>query len=113
MATIHELKSWPDFFEPVQSGAKQFELRRNDRKFQLGDILRLREWDEREERYTGREVDRRICFILEGAGHGCIEPLKGLAIGYAILGLMPTSSAFDLRHDPPPRPDPSVPFKKA
>jgi hypothetical protein len=89
--TIHELKSWPDFFESVRSGAKTFELRKNDRRFQLGDTLPLREWNERKQRYTGRAVDRRICFIVEGAGHGCIEPLKGLAIGYVILGLMEKS----------------------
>jgi hypothetical protein len=39
----HELKCWPEFFKPIQSGEKTFELRRNDRNFHLNDILILKE----------------------------------------------------------------------
>lgn len=39
---IHELKTDPDFFEMVKSGEKTFELRFNDRGFQVGDTLVLR-----------------------------------------------------------------------
>jgi hypothetical protein len=28
---VHTLKTWPDFFEPLFSGIKTFELRINDR----------------------------------------------------------------------------------
>jgi len=33
---IHRLKPWPEFFEPVLTGEKRFELRRDDRCFQVG-----------------------------------------------------------------------------
>lgn len=100
--TTHTLKSWPEFFVDIASGAKTFELRKNDRRYRIGDILVLREWEPptaarlsaggaTEGKYTGREVRRRICYVMIGAGVGCIEPLKGLNIGYAILGLMPTT----------------------
>lgn len=83
----HDLKSWPEFFDPVFSGVKNFELRQNDRHFKIGDVLHLREWDDRKGAYTGREVDRRIVYMIEGVGPGGITPIKGLARGYAILGL--------------------------
>lgn len=40
----HELKTWPQYFSPMVTGAKKFELRKNDRGFQIGDLLILREY---------------------------------------------------------------------
>jgi Domain of unknown function (DUF3850) len=84
---VHELKSWPDFFDPIFAGTKTFELRKNDRKFNVGDVLRLREFDELKGAYTGREVRKRITYMIDGLGSGCITPLHGLMRGYAILSL--------------------------
>ena len=83
----HELKSWPDFFELVYTGAKTFELRVNDRNFHVDDTVHLREFDDRKGVYTGREIKKRITYIADGVGPGCITPLKGLSRGYAILSL--------------------------
>lgn len=60
--TIHELKTIQPHFDALWEGRKTFELRRNDRAFQVGDILRLMEW--REGYYTGREFKCRITYIL-------------------------------------------------
>jgi hypothetical protein len=94
---IHELKSWPEFFEPVYSGVKAFELRKNDRGFALGDYILLKEWEPGPQggigKYTGREIMRRITFILDGIGvgpmQGVIMPYWGLDRGYCILSLAP------------------------
>jgi hypothetical protein len=89
--TVHTLKSWPEFFEPVLSGQKQFELRKNDRDFQVGDHVVLREWEPNGDRYTGREINKRVTYVLRGLGSvGTIAPYKGLSMGYAILGLADT-----------------------
>lgn len=41
----HELKIWPQYYCRVADGTKTFELRENDRSFQPGDTVTLREWD--------------------------------------------------------------------
>lgn len=41
----HELKTWPQYFCRVADGSKTFEVRENDRGFQPGDTVVLKEWD--------------------------------------------------------------------
>lgn len=88
MAT-HTLKCWPEFFADIDSGKKKFELRKNDRNYQVDDMLVLREWNPETQFYSGREVVKRITYILEHrAGAGCAADF-GLKDGYAILSLQP------------------------
>ena len=41
----HELKIWPMYYERVKNGSKTFEVRKNDRNFQMGDTVTLKEFD--------------------------------------------------------------------
>lgn len=61
----HELKILPGYFEKVVSGEKTFEIRKNDRDFEEGDTLLLKEWDQITEQYTGREIGVVITYILD------------------------------------------------
>lgn len=40
----HVLKCWPDSFNAILGGEKTYEVRVNDRDYQLGDVLVLREY---------------------------------------------------------------------
>jgi len=62
--TRHELKIWPEYFEAIWEYKKTFELRVNDRNYQVGDLLHLREWDPEVKMYTGREVMRRNTYQI-------------------------------------------------
>lgn len=78
--TRHELKTWPGYYEAVECGEKTFELRRNDRDFETGDVLVLREWDP-EHGYTGRSLERLVTYVLRNA------EAFGLRSGFVVLGL--------------------------
>lgn len=78
---IHALKTLPEYFCPVIEGKKPFEVRKNDRPFQAGDLLALNEWDAEMERYTGRSCLVYIDYILNDEMY-CKE-------GYVILGIKP------------------------
>lgn len=93
----HELKIWPEYFAAVASGRKSFELRRDDRMFDEGDLLILREYLPREARYTGATIECSIAYVLRDA------PQFGLKHGFAILGLGPVVSAVNADGITPPR----------
>ena len=90
--TTHELKSWPDFFAPLLDGSKTFEVRKNDRHFNVGDVVHLREWDDRKGAYTGRSIKKRVTFILPGGGGGFIAPLAGVYKDFVVLSLADEST---------------------
>lgn len=80
---VHDLKTWPLYFQAVVDGRKTFELRINDRDFQVGDFLRLQEWSQpanEKVHYTGREIIVRVSYLLEGGKFG-------LEDGYVVMGL--------------------------
>ena len=41
----HKLKTWPTAFDAMVDGRKRFEWRKDDRGFEVGDILVLEKWD--------------------------------------------------------------------
>lgn len=45
MSQTHDLKIYPQHYARVANGQKTFEIRNNDRGFQTGDKVILREWD--------------------------------------------------------------------
>lgn len=112
--TVRFLKTHPSPFADVLVGTKTFEVRLNDRGFQVGDVLVLQEWipqhegecwmrspyDEQQTdrcdwkcsrcgrglddpmpgAYAGREVRRRVTYILEGA--------YGLPVDVCVMALV-------------------------
>jgi hypothetical protein len=58
-------KIWPEFFEKIKTGEKNFELRLADWECKPGDVLALREWDPKTEKYTGRQMEKEISYVLK------------------------------------------------
>lgn len=54
----HELKILPPYFEAVIDGRKTFEIRKDDRGFQAGDTVTLREYDPEYKGYYQHEEDK-------------------------------------------------------
>lgn len=87
MRKHHVLKIHPDFFDAVQDGSKTFELRRDDRDFQVHDTLEIREFSEANGGYTGRVVKGlHITYILHGGDLNTVGGI-GIANGWAILAI--------------------------
>lgn len=59
-----EKKVWPEFYEEILKGDKNFELRLADFECKRGDILVLREWDPKMQAYTGRQMEKEVTYIL-------------------------------------------------
>lgn len=58
------LKSWSHWFQDIKAGIKTYDLRdMNDRDFHVGEIIRLREYEQFEGKYTGEELDAEIMYI--------------------------------------------------
>lgn len=79
----HALKTWPEFYKDVESGRKNFEVRKTDRPFAEGDTILLQEWDNNTELYTGKECSFKIGYILNGPGFGiqkgfCVMALENI-----------------------------------
>ena len=60
-----EKKTWPEYFEKVLSGEKNFELRLADWECKAGDVLVLREWDTKTKDYTGRQIEKEVSGVVK------------------------------------------------
>lgn len=67
----HEIKLKQDFVEAVSSGRKSFEVRKNDRGYQTGDLIRFLPLDEDgDPNYDSPLAEKRfrITYLLSGWG---------------------------------------------
>jgi hypothetical protein len=81
LTMLHELKAWPKFFNMVNLDLKTFELRKDDRGFELGDTLVLKEYEPENQSYTGNEIRVFVQYILRHE-----DMPDGLVPGYVVLG---------------------------
>lgn len=94
----HELKTDADVFEAVKRGEKKFEIRRDDRGFEVGDLLKLRKTV-----HTGAEMAAGSPLYYEGepqfvwVSHILRGPIYGLMDGWVIMSIEPR-----LRNTPNP-----------
>lgn len=62
MSRNHELKLKAGYFDTAESGKKMFEIRYNDRDFQVGDTLTLRCWDRCSYDTSRKPLRRKIVY---------------------------------------------------
>lgn len=74
----HYLKTVNPFFMDVYNEKKNFEVRLNDRNYQVGDTLHLQEFVP-PETYTGREIRADVIYLLDDARF-CKD-------GYVVMGI--------------------------
>ncbi|MFS7388562.1 ASCH/PUA domain-containing protein [Carnobacterium maltaromaticum] len=62
---VHELKIGSEFYEAVKDGRKKFEIRKNDRNYQEGDILILKEYDPLTQLFSGEIIKVEITYMTD------------------------------------------------
>lgn len=98
---IHDLKCDPVPFSLVRTGQKAFEVREDDRGYEVGDVLVLREHVRAGVGgYTGATIIARVTCITRGYGlpeNMCVLgiELAQFASGGRVLQGMPTSFGSD------------------
>ncbi len=98
----HNLKIHPRPFAEARAGLKRYEVRRDDRDFQVGDLVRLQEWDPARG-YTGEELLPQAIGCIT-RGYGLLDGYVVLGLGYALTDITPQLLALQaevkrLRHD--------------
>lgn len=97
---IHELKILPQYFNAIKEEKKNFELRKDDRDFQVGDVLMLKEFNLQEKYetiegaetyFSGNKILRQITYIFKDETES-----MGLSKDYAILGIKPIDEDVEL-----------------
>lgn len=81
----HYLKTVNPYFRAIESGNKTFEVRFNDRNYQVGDVLHLQEFSQPND-YSGRVIDAEVTYLLDDPAF-CKD-------GYVILGIKETSRNY-------------------
>lgn len=78
MKIIHK-KILPKYMDAVIKGEKTFELRKDEDDIQVGDIIKLHEWEDG--KYKNVTVDAEVMYVLRDC------PECGLMDGYCIIGI--------------------------
>ena len=58
-------KIWPENFEKILHGKKKFEMRLADFNLKEGDVLILEEYDPKTQKYTGRNIKKKVNFVTK------------------------------------------------
>lgn len=82
-----EKKTWPDLFQDVLDGKKNFDIRLNDFDCEVGDVLVFKEYDPEKGEYTGREVEKRIGYVLRTKDNEFWKKEEIEKYGYIVMGL--------------------------
>ena len=80
----HHLKIKPAYFGAIVRGRKNFEIRKNDRNFNVGDILVLDEYTLKQG-FTGRWIECQVTYVL-------YDFEEGLKAGFVVMSFIKTGN---------------------
>lgn len=98
-STTHLVKSWSMFFTDILTGERTSDIRLNDRKYAVGDIMVLQEFDPVKFVYTGRQQAVRITYLQQNKSNPCAISREALAEGYAVLSIKLVSEVDHEAHN--------------
>lgn len=84
MSKYHEIKILPHWFDLARTHRKPFEVRRNDRDYQVGDTVKMREYQN--DTYSGWFLTATISSVYTG---------EGVADGYCVFGYIEMDVGYE------------------
>ena len=82
---IHDLKTEKSFYHDILHGKKRFEIRKNDREYQVNDLLLLCAYDQEARKYYDQQQHApmlvRVTYMLED------YESRGLRDGFVVMGI--------------------------
>lgn len=83
----HNLKIWPQNYARVKDGSMLYQVRNNDRGFQYGDTVTLKEYDPEPTSKTNPDIPKGY---VEDSEHlvftvGCIQVLDSRTVVFSLL----------------------------
>ncbi len=82
-----EKKVFKKYFQDIIDGKKSFEVRLADFSCGIGDVLLLKEWDEIKKEFTGRQIERKIKYLIRTKDLTFWDASEIAKYGYLIIGL--------------------------
>lgn len=80
MVTVYEMRVFPENFKAIKEGKKKFEVVKNDKNYNVGEYIDLREFDIGKG-YTGEMLCLKIVYMMTS------NQVEGLKDGYCVLGI--------------------------
>lgn len=88
--TVHVVKSWSMFFRDIVTGDRKSDIRSTiDRRYKVGDLMLLREFDPVKFEYTGNSAIVEITYIQQNKSNPCAISRDALRDDYAVLSIEP------------------------
>lgn len=83
----HVVKSWKSLYKYIESGVRTSDIRKNDRRYAVGDIMELNEFDPVTFTYTGRKMEVEITFVQMNKSNPCAISEEALHPDYVVLSI--------------------------
>ncbi|HVY01510.1 MAG TPA: DUF3850 domain-containing protein [Candidatus Nanoarchaeia archaeon] len=82
-----EKKTTKEYFDLIKTGKKKFDVRLADWECREGDILILKEWDPKNKTYTGREIRKKVGFVLKTKNLNFFDKKNIDKYGFQVISL--------------------------
>lgn len=86
---VHNIKCVQPHYDDIASGVKTFEVRLNDRDYDLNDRLELFEYDADTDQFSGKVTRVLVRHLLN-------DDIPGIETGYVVMGIRQEGLEEDL-----------------
>ncbi len=93
MSKVHCVKCWPPHYSDMVAGRKLFDWRKNDRDYQVGDIVVQQEFLPDPQKYTGEMCAFEVIHMVGGGKFA-------IPLGYCIMSVRRCETPEDVESLP-------------